>query len=134
MQEVRLAARSPEDLIGAVPPERLRRLLDEVAPQMRDSLAGHSVVNINSTAAGGGVAEMLQVLLPFSRGAGVDARWLVVDADPEFFAITKRLHHRLHGRPGDGGAARAGPSATTTRPCSATTPSSWRRRSPRATW
>jgi trehalose synthase len=81
----------------------LRRLLDDVAPRMRDSLEGHSIVNINSTATGGGVAEMLQVLLPFSRGAGVDARWLVAEADPDFFALTKRLHHRLHGSGGDGG-------------------------------
>jgi trehalose synthase len=101
--EVRLAARSPEDLSVAVPEARLRRLLDDVAPRMRAGLEGHSIVNINSTATGGGVAEMLQVLLPFSRGAGVDARWLVVEADPDFFTLTKRLHHRLHGSVGDGG-------------------------------
>jgi trehalose synthase len=71
---------------------------------MRSHIAGHSIVNINSTATGGGVAEMLTVLLPFSRGVGVDARWLVMEGDPEFFAITKRIHHRLHGRPGDDGA------------------------------
>ena len=103
MFEVRLAARAPEDLSVAVPEERLRRLLDDVAPRMRDGLQGHSVVNINSTATGGGVAEMLQVLLPFSRGAGVDTRWLVVDADADFFALTKRIHHRMHGSAGDGG-------------------------------
>ena len=96
-------ARSPEDLASVVPAERLDHLLRDVAPQMRDALHGHSIVNINSTATGGGVAEMLQVLLTFSRGAGVDTRWLVIEADPEFFAITKRLHHRLHGSPGDGG-------------------------------
>jgi trehalose synthase len=104
MHEVRLPARSPSELGAVVPLERLRSLLEDVAPQMRESLAGHSVVNINSTATGGGVAEMLQVLLPFTRGAGVDARWLVIEGDPEFFAITKRLHHRIHGRPGDEGS------------------------------
>jgi len=43
------------------------------------------------------------VLLAYGRGAGVDTRWLVIDGDPEFFAITKRLHNLLHGAPGDGG-------------------------------
>jgi trehalose synthase len=58
---------------------------------------------VNSTEAGGGVAEMLQVLLPYVRGAGLDARWIVMEGDPEFFAITKRLHNHLHGAAGDGG-------------------------------
>ena len=84
--------------------ERVQHLIHEVAPSLQVLLQGHSVINVNSTAAGGGVAEMLQVLLPLSRGAGVDARWLVIDADPEFFALTKRLHNRLHGGVGDGGA------------------------------
>lgn len=39
----------------------------------------------------------MQGLLAYARGAGVDTRWLVLDGDPEFFAITKRLHNALHG-------------------------------------
>ena len=46
---------------------------------------------------------MLQTLLAYVRGAGVDARWLVIEGDPEFFAITKRIHNGLYGSPGDGG-------------------------------
>ena len=46
---------------------------------------------------------MLQTLLAYARGAGVDTRWMILDADPEFFAITKRVHNMLHGDPGDGG-------------------------------
>ncbi|HEX7460766.1 MAG TPA: hypothetical protein VF317_01170 [Dermatophilaceae bacterium] len=46
---------------------------------------------------GGGVAEMLQTLLAYGLGAGVDTRWLVLDGDPAFFAITKRIHNALHG-------------------------------------
>ena len=45
---------------------------------------------------------MLSCLLPYVRGVGVDARWLVIDGNAEFFAITKRLHHALHGGTGDG--------------------------------
>jgi trehalose synthase len=46
---------------------------------------------------------MLQSLVAYGRGAGVDTRWLVVDGDPGFFAVTKRLHNHLHGSLGDGG-------------------------------
>jgi trehalose synthase len=57
---------------------------------------------VNSTARGGGVAELLQPLVAYARGAGVDARWVVIDGPPEFFAVTKRIHNRLHGAEGDG--------------------------------
>ena len=61
------------------------------------------MVNVSSTATGGGVAELLQTLLAYARGAGVDARWVVVDGDPAFFEITKRIHNHLYGVIGDGG-------------------------------
>jgi trehalose synthase len=66
-------------------------------------LAGRSVINVNSTARGGGVAEMLRPLVAYARGVGVDSRWLVIEGDPEFFGVTKRIHNRLHGAEGDGG-------------------------------
>jgi trehalose synthase len=49
------------------------------------------------------VAEMLHFLLGYLVGAGIDARWLVLEGNEEFFAVTKRLHHLLHGQPGDEG-------------------------------
>lgn len=61
------------------------------------------MVNVNSTATGGGVAELLYRLLGYSRGVGIDADWLVIRGDPEFFVATKRIHNWLHGSPGDGG-------------------------------
>jgi trehalose synthase len=64
---------------------------------------GRVVWNVNSTARGGGVAEMLRSLIAWSRGAGVDARWVVIEGEPEFFRITKRIHNNLHGAAGDGG-------------------------------
>ncbi len=70
----------------------------------RSLLAGRVVWNVSSTANGGGVAEMLHSLIAYSRGAGADARWVVIEGDAEFFRITKRLHNRLHGADGDGGA------------------------------
>jgi trehalose synthase len=93
----------PLDRLGALlDPQRAQRLAG-AAERARALFAGHTLWNVNATATGGGVAEMLLALLAYSRGAGVDARWLVLDGDPEFFAITKRLHNVLHGSPGDGG-------------------------------
>jgi trehalose synthase len=88
-----------EPLIGV---ERMARF-EQTAEIARETLAGSSVLNVNSTAAGGGVAEMLQMLLSYARGAGIDARWLVIEGDPDFFAITKRIHNGLYGSAGDGG-------------------------------
>jgi trehalose synthase len=65
---------------------------------------GRVIWNINSTALGGGVAEMLVSLLAYAHGAGVDARWLVISGNESFFQITKRIHNNLHSAPGDGGA------------------------------
>jgi trehalose synthase len=62
------------------------------------------VWNISSTAVGGGVAEMLHVLVGYASGGGVNTRWLLIEGDHDFFRITKRLHNRLHGVAGDGGA------------------------------
>lgn len=89
-----------EPLVGA---RRFARLL-RTAEHARAFLADTAVWHLNSTASGGGVAEMLQVLLGYSKAAGVDMRWGVIEGDPEFFAITKRIHNRLHGAGGDAGA------------------------------
>jgi trehalose synthase len=80
---------------------RMNGLNQRLKP-IQERLAGRIVWNVNSTAAGGGVAEMLQALLPYVRGVGIDARWLVIRGEGEFFRVTKRLHHALHGSFGDG--------------------------------
>jgi trehalose synthase len=97
--------------IGSLPLDRFDRVVTPgVATAVRFAqrlarleLAGRRIWNVNSTARGGGVAEMLVTLLAYARGAGVDARWVVVTGDAAFFRVTKRLHNRLHGIPGDGG-------------------------------
>jgi trehalose synthase len=65
-------------------------------------LGTRAVWNISSTSVGGGVAEMLRSLLRYARGLHVDARWLVLEAPPEFFRVTKRVHNALHASVGDG--------------------------------
>jgi trehalose synthase len=102
LQEIEVQAIDAARLEPLIGTERMARF-EHVAEAARESLAGSSVLNVNSTGAGGGVAEMLQTLLSYARGAGIDARWLVIEGDPAFFAITKRVHNGLYGSPGDGG-------------------------------
>jgi trehalose synthase len=87
--------------------QRLARL-ESAGRETRRLMDGRVLWNVNSTASGGGVAEMLRVLVGYIRGAGIDSQWLVVQGDPAFFAITKRIHNRIHGSPGDQG--RLGPA------------------------
>lgn len=68
----------------------------------RRHLAGRRVWNVNSTAAGGGVAEMLRALLGYVNDVGIDVRWVVIGGDARFFAITKRVHNQIHGTVGRG--------------------------------
>ncbi len=62
-------------------------------------LAGKKVVNVNSTRSGGGVAEILQRLIPLLGEVGINAQWEVVEGTQDFFALTKHLHNALHGTP-----------------------------------
>jgi trehalose synthase len=97
--------------ISPLPLERFQPVLDadqwaevERARALSvELLDGRVVWNVNSTALGGGVAEMLRSLMAYARGSGIDARWVVVEGEPAFFTLTKRLHNRLHGYAGDGG-------------------------------
>ena len=77
--------------------------LERTATDAGTRLGGRTVWNFNSTASGGGVAEMLDVLVGYIKDAGIDIRWHVISGDGEFFSITKRIHNRLHGIEGDAG-------------------------------
>jgi trehalose synthase len=99
MFEVPIAPASFGRLVAAAPPTQRANLRAAVRGARR-FLGSRRVWHVNSTASGGGVAEMLQTLLGYERDAGLDARWLVLEGDARFFALTKRLHHLLHGRNG----------------------------------
>jgi trehalose synthase len=58
---------------------------------------GARVLNINSTAFGGGVAELLYTLVPLMRDLGIDAEWRLIQAPDEFFVVTKAMHNALQG-------------------------------------
>jgi trehalose synthase len=99
--EVEVGAVDPARFDGVLDAEQLESLRKAIA-DARTLFEGRTIWNVNSTAKGGGVAEMLNTLLPYARGVGVDTRWLVITGDDRFFVITKRIHNRLHGAPGDG--------------------------------
>ena len=82
-----------EPVIGAPRYDQLTRDADRV----RRMLAGRTIWNVNSTATGGGVAEMLQVLVGYVQDLDIPIGWLVISGDARFFAITKQLHNQIHG-------------------------------------
>ncbi len=87
-----------EEVIGG---ERQARLVG-AADQFRQRLAGRTVWNVSSTAVGGGVAEMLRVLVGYIQDLDIPVRWRVITGDAEFFVITKRLHNQIHGEAAGG--------------------------------
>jgi trehalose synthase len=101
LDEVQIAPQSLARFTALIGREQIEYITGIAAATAR-TMSGRVWWNVSSTARGGGVAEMLQVLLPYARGAGIDARWLVIQGSPEFFRITKRLHHAIHGSRGDG--------------------------------
>ena len=102
LTHVQVGTLDAERFRQALVPEQYDRL-EEVAASARRELEGRAVWHVNSTAHGGGVAEMLRPLLAYARGDGVDARWAVIGGNPAFFEVTKRIHNNLHGAEGDGG-------------------------------
>jgi trehalose synthase len=78
-------------IVGEATVEDLRLLADR--------LRGKTIQNINSTAVGGGVAEILSRMIPLLNQLGVDAKWDVIKGDEKFFATTKKFHNGLHGVP-----------------------------------
>jgi trehalose synthase len=67
--------------------------------QLAKPLEGRKVVHINSTKVGGGVAEILEQLIPMKRELGIDATWEVIEGNTDFFAVTKAFHNGLQGKP-----------------------------------
>lgn len=66
---------------------------------LAERLKGKIIQHINSTSVGGGVAEILNCMVPLLRELGVDVRWDLIKGGEQFFAVTKKFHNALHGRP-----------------------------------
>ena len=95
MRETLTASRVPlEDyaaLLGRGEIEELRALAQP--------LRGRSMEMINSTAVGGGVAEILNRLIPLAEELGLNIKWNVMSGGEDFFHVTKAFHNALHGAP-----------------------------------
>ena len=95
MTAVQTANRIPLDdyaaVIGAGEIEELRILARP--------LLGRPVEMVNSTAVGGGVAEILNRIIPLAEDLGLSFRWDVITGGEDFFAVTKAFHNALHGAP-----------------------------------
>ena len=118
LDDVTVASLDPERLRSVLTPDALAAF-EHTLTRGRELLESRTLWNVNSTAYGGGVAEMLRSLIGYARGGGSDARWMVITGDGEFFRITKRLHNRLHGHAGDGGPLGEAERAAYERTCAA---------------
>ncbi len=87
------------------PPQRVHKLADyesivgaEVLEDLRtfaENISGKTVIHVNSTRAGGGVAEILFRLVPLMREIGLNAKWEIIKGDAQFFESTKAFHNSL---------------------------------------
>src|SRR3989338_554438 len=66
---------------------------------LAEKLKGKTIQHINSTSVGGGVAEILNRMVPLLKELGVDTRWDLIKGGEQFFETTKKFHNALHGRP-----------------------------------
>jgi trehalose synthase len=92
LQQVSVERKRLDDYAPVVGEEVIADLRNLAAP-LRDA----RLLHINATAYGGGVAEMLQTLVPLMRDVGLDAEWQVIEGADEFFEVTKACHNGLQG-------------------------------------
>lgn len=102
VREVDVIVRPTASLEGYALPADLEHLA-AVVRATASRLEGRTVWHVNSTATGGGVAELLSQLLGYLVGGGIRCRWAFVEGEHPFFSTTKRIHNHLHGSAGDGG-------------------------------
>jgi trehalose synthase len=101
VESVPVEQRSVAQLQPIIGEQRYERLV-RVADHFRQNLSGHTIWNVSSTANGGGVAEMLHVLIGYAEDFGIPVQWKVITGDAEFFVITKRIHNQIHGETAGG--------------------------------
>ena len=95
MTPVQVATRVPlDDYSGVVGTGEIDEMRALAKP-----LSGRTVQMVNSTAVGGGVAEMLNRLVPLAEELGLNIRWEVMTGGDDFFEVTKAFHNALHGEP-----------------------------------
>ena len=84
-----------EDYASFLGEEKIERI-----KKAAERLKGMKLLEINATAQGGGVAEMLYSSIPFLNSLGIEAEWKIIRGDREYFELTKDLHNLLQGKKG----------------------------------
>jgi len=84
-----------EDYASIMGEEKIARLL-----KISERLKGLKLLELNATAQGGGVAEMLYSSIPFLNALGIEAEWKVIHGSKDYFACTKGMHNLLQGMEG----------------------------------
>lgn len=92
LRTVDVPARRLDDYAADAGDDAVERLRSVAAP-----LRGARILQVNSTAYGGGVAELLVSHVPLLRDLGIDAEWAVLDGSDDFFHVTKAVHNGLQG-------------------------------------
>ena len=80
-----------EDVAGHIAVSQLR--------QLANNLKGKKVVHVNSTRVGGGVAEILDWMIPLMNDLGLQTSWEVVEGYDKYFEVTKTFHNAMQGKP-----------------------------------
>jgi trehalose synthase len=92
LRTIDVPARRLDDYVADAGEEAVARLRSAAEP-----LRGARILQVNSTAYGGGVAELLVTHVALMRDLGIDARWAVLEGSDEFFQVTKAVHNGLQG-------------------------------------
>ena len=92
MPIVPVPQRRLDDYREAAGPDAVERLRKAAAP-----LTGAKVLHVNSTAFGGGVAELLFAQVPLMNDLGIETVWQVIEGAEDFFTVTKFAHNGLDG-------------------------------------
>lgn len=92
LPNVPVSAKKISDYEKIVGPAAINELLER-----SKQLKGLKVLNISSTAFGGGVSELLYTMVPLFNDIGLDVKWQVIEGDDAFFTVTKNIHNGLQG-------------------------------------
>src|SRR4030042_15541 len=92
LRQVDVCAQDPdayEEFVG-------HEVMDELK-ELAGGLRGRRILQVNSTAYGGGVSELLRSMTPLYLGLGLDVEWRVITGDERFFGVSKGFHNALQG-------------------------------------
>ncbi len=97
LAEVKLSAFSKDKLIAykKIDPKNYRGVF-RIAKKIRKK----TIFHVNATPTGGGVAEILRSQVSLEKSLGLKSHWLVIETEPRFFVITKKIHNLLQGKAG----------------------------------